>query len=82
MLRGEKTAVFWLGLVVLGYSIYEFCSAGWFIFAYKMIEPSISYELYPTVLNTIVPPIIGGIVFLVIGLYVMKVGVKKSSLQT
>ena len=82
MFEGEKTAIFWLGLVVFGFSIYEFCSAGWFIFAYATSQSIIPMTLYPTVLNTIVPPIIGGIIFVIIGLYIMKAGVRKNSPQT
>ncbi len=77
MFEGEKTAVYWLGLVVFGYAIYQFCSAGWFIFAYSRYQSYVSIELYPAVLNTIVPPIIGGIIFLIIGLYIMREGVLK-----
>jgi hypothetical protein len=83
LFEGEKTAVYWLGLVVFGYSIYLFCSAGWFIFAYSRYQSYVSIELYPAVLNTIVPPIIGGIIFSIIGLYIMRAGVvKKSNPQT
>jgi hypothetical protein len=81
LFNGEKTAVFWLGLVVFGYSVYEFCSAGWFIFSYTEAQALLSPYLYPTVLNIIVPPIIGGIIFMIIGLYIMKAGLRKTQSQ-
>jgi xanthine/uracil permease len=81
LFNGEKTAIFWIGLVVFGYSIYEFCSAGFFILNYSVNTSLVPIELNPTVLNTIVPPIIGGIIFLVIGLYIMKAGIRRNSPQ-
>jgi putative Mn2+ efflux pump MntP len=32
--------------------------------------------------QTVVPPIIGGVIFMVIGLYIMKVGIRKDTPQT
>jgi xanthine/uracil permease len=84
LFEGEKTAVFWLGLVVFGYSIYQFCIAGWQIFYYGLLFPisTLSIPWYAFTLNTVIPAIIGGIIFLVIGLYIMKAGVKRINPQT
>ena len=83
MFRGEKTVAFWIGLVVFGYSIYQFCIAGWYILYFTFIFPkTIIISPYPTALTSEIPPIIGGIIFMVIGLYVMKVGIRKGNSQT
>ncbi len=90
--KGEKTTTFWIGLVIFGYSLYQFCNAAWqtiyYFFIYTLIYPqainplgSTSYSDYLKVLAVsqyVVPSLIGGIIFLVIGLYMMKVGIRKN----
>ncbi len=76
LFRGEKTAVFWLGLVVFGYSVYEFCVAGWQTFVLNP-EFGLTYEL-----QLVFPPIVGGIIFIIIGLLIMKAGIRKNNQQT
>ncbi len=97
--EGEKTPVFWLGLVVLGYSVFQFSNAIWQLVYYFLIYPytypqqffpagSTSYTEYLRLValsQSVVPSIISGLIFLVIGLTIMRVGVKKgqrSSQQT
>lgn len=99
LFEGEKTVVFWIGLVVLGYSVYQFCIAGWQIFYYNIMYyptmlasissntsaatlASMENSLRLQTFQTAVPSIIGGIIFMVIGLYIMKVGIKKNIPQT
>jgi hypothetical protein len=94
MFRGEKSTTFWIGLGILGFSIYQFCIAIWqtiyYFFIYGHIYPQeiaplsgTSYNDYVREVATfqyVVPALIGGIIFLVIGLYIMKVGSKKQSI--
>jgi len=74
MFEGEKTYVFWIGLIVLGLSSVVLFSIVWFnvILAMKTypyaVGPSIDFQ---------VPFIVAAIVFILIGLYMMKSGVRK-----
>ena len=92
LFKGEKTVTFWIGLIILGYSIYQFCLAGWQAIYYNLIYPALmqqisgisgnsSYDpssiLSFQSLLTAIPGLIGGVIFLIIGLYIMKVGIKK-----
>ncbi len=91
LFKGEKTPVFWLGLVVLGYSVFQFCNAIWQIVYSFLILPatypqqffptgSTSYEEYlrlVSVSQSVVPSIISGIIFLTVGLTIMRAGVRK-----
>ena len=76
MLKGEKTAVYWLGLVVFGYSIYEFFVAGWQTF---LMNPDFGFSYK---LQVAFPPIVAGIIFLIIGILIMKAGIVKGNTQT
>jgi hypothetical protein len=76
LFEGEKTAIFWLGLVVLGYSIYQFCLGGFQTLADVYLLQGMSSSIS---LITLVPPMSGGVIFLVIGLYIMRAGVVKKS---
>lgn len=68
MFEGEKTFVFWIGLIILGLA-----SVGLFgIIWYNLIR---SFSLMP--LEYQVPLIVGVIVFNLIGFYMMKSGVIK-----
>ena len=75
MFEGEKTAVFWLGLVVFGYSIYEFFVAGWQTF---LMNPDFGFSYK---LQVVFPPVVGGII-LIIGSLIMKAGIAKGNTQT
>jgi hypothetical protein len=79
--EGEKTVPFWAGLVIFGFSLYFFVTAIWQIIYYSFfyqtyINPN-SFRL--TFLQSTVPMIIGGIIFMSIGLYMMKLGAKKNT---
>jgi len=70
--EGEKTLVFWIGLIILGLA-----SVGLFGILY-MIAIWNGYMDRFTMLKQAVPLIAGGIVFILIGFYMMKSGAKKS----
>jgi uncharacterized membrane protein len=88
MFKGEKTTTFWIGLVALVFSIFQFCQAIWQIFYYYVIYPellgvssdifSLNFTRLLGILGVAVPSVIGGIIFLIVGLYIMKRGVKKN----
>ena len=91
MFNGEKTVVFWVGFVVFGYSIFEFCTAVWQTIYYYAIYPLIipsslisessDYRII-ALSSSVVPLVIGGIIFMAIGLYIMKVGIRKNQPPT
>lgn len=67
MFEGEKTYVFWIGLIILALA-----SVGLFtIIWYNVVS------LYPYWWKYSVPFIVAAIVFILTGLYMMKSGVKK-----
>jgi len=68
MFGGEKTFVFWIGLIILGLASVGLFTVVW------------NYTIYNSdyYLRSSVPLIVGGIVFILIGFYMMKSGVKKT----
>lgn len=72
MFKGEKTAVFWVGLLILGMSS---MTLFWMIW-YAVIAMLSSTGLYFSWQGW-VPPIVGAMVFILIGLYMMKSGILK-----
>ena len=82
MFRGDKTAVFWVGLTVLGLSISLFCLATLQAIFRTAFPLMIEIQLEGSaVLNPAIPSLIGAIISLIVGLFVMKVGVRKVSLK-
>ncbi len=91
LFEGEKTPVFWFGLVVFGYSVFQFCNAIWQIVYSFLILPatypqqflpsgSTSYTDYLRLISvsqSVVPSVISGIIFLIVGLTIMRAGVRK-----
>ena len=73
MFEGEKTLVFWIGLIILGLASVSLFGMLWMITVVMYPENRIE------VLKGVVPVIVGGLVFLLIGLYMMKSGVKNRS---
>lgn len=69
MLRGEKTWFFWVGLILFGLASVALFGILWFL----LVFPS-PYLHEP--MKVAVPGIVGSLVFLAIGLYMMKSGVK------
>ena len=76
MFKGEKTLVFWVGLLVFGYSLSQFCFVIWFTIYINVIYPRVSPN-YSLVLEAGIPSIISGVIFVIIGLYMIKKGVKQ-----
>ena len=72
MFEGEKTFVFWIGLIVLGLASVGLFGILWMIAVWD------GYLDRFTMLKQAVPVILGGVVFILIGLYMMKSGAKKS----
>ena len=73
MFEGEKTIIFWIGLIILGLASVGLFGMLWMITVVMYPENRIE------VLKGAVPVIVGGIVFSFIGLYMMKSGVKEKS---
>ncbi|MEM2104175.1 MAG: phage holin family protein [Candidatus Bathyarchaeia archaeon] len=74
MFEDEKTYVFWIGLIILGLAITVLFAVIWY---------SIT-SFHPNWWKSAVPFIVAAIVFILIGLYMMKSGVgkeKKSKIQ-
>ncbi len=78
MFKGEKTAIFWLGLVVLGYAVYNFFESSWQTYlTYDVRMPEgITYNL-----RFILPSLVMGVIFFVIGLTTMRAGIKKNQIS-
>lgn len=73
MFEGEKTVVFWVGLIILGLTSVGLFGVLWMVAVVMYPENRIE------VLKGLVPVIVGGVVFLLIGLYMMKYGMKQRS---
>lgn len=71
MFEGERTYVFWFGLIILGLASVGLFGILWVIVVWN------GYMNPFRMLKQAVPVIVGGIVFILIGLYMMKSGVKK-----
>ncbi len=69
MFEGEKTAIFYTGLFILGGALFGLFSALWFMLILN----------YPGAWKILTPFAFGAGVFLVIGYYLMAIGVKKQS---
>ena len=77
MFKGEKTSLFWVGLLIL-----SLASISVFAMIWSML---MFYSSYPrgNLLNSFgynVPVIVGGLVFMLVGFYMMRSGVKKTSI--
>ena len=71
MFEGEKQTLFWLGLTILGFaSILLFTTLCDFVFLEW-------YQTMSEVLKHKGPYVFGAVVFILIGLYMMKSGTKK-----
>ena len=68
MFEGEKTFVFWIGLIILGLASVGLFAMIWYDLVMPYYFISLEYE---------VPLIVGAVVFVFIGLYMMKSGAVK-----
>ena len=71
MFEGEKNIVFWTGLIILGLASVGLFGIVWMVAV--VMYPANRMEF----LKGLVPLVVGGVVFILIGLYMMKSGVKK-----
>lgn len=72
MFEGEKNSIFWIGLIIFALACIEVFSVVWFMAV--MYSSYLNMELQMKVAT---PFIIGGAVFVLVGLYLTKSGVKK-----
>jgi hypothetical protein len=72
MFEGEKTFPFWIGLIILGLASVGLFGIFWMIAVWD------GYMDKFRMLEQVVPLIAGGIIFILIGFYMMKSSVKKS----
>jgi hypothetical protein len=70
MFEGEKTAVFWVGLLILGMSSMTLFWMIWYSVLAMFSSTGLNFSWQGWI-----PPIVGTIVFILIGLYMMKSGV-------
>jgi putative Mn2+ efflux pump MntP len=66
-LRGEKTGIFWWGLVIFAASICFMFSIFWYMFVMNLY---FDWRFW-------IPEIFGGVVFVLVGLFMMKSGFRK-----
>jgi len=71
--EGEKTTVFWVGLILLGLASVSLFGILWIIAVWN------GYGDRFNMLKWFIPFIVGSLVFILIGFYMMKSGVKKLS---
>ena len=71
MFEGERTFVFWIGLIILGLASVGLFGILWMIAIWN------GYIDRLGMLKQAVPVIVGGVVFILIGLYMMISGLKK-----
>ena len=71
MFEGEKTIVFWIGLILLALASVTLFGIFWMLAVVMYSVNRIEF------LKGLVPLIVGGVVFILIGLYMMKSGVKR-----
>ncbi len=75
MFNGEKTLVFWIGLLVLAFASLVLFALLW----------ALAYSYYPSnyeAWRPLVPYVVGAVVFILIGAFMMKSGVKKGQIKT
>jgi hypothetical protein len=72
MFEGEKTIIFWIGLIILGLASVGLFGILWMIGIWD------GYIDRWAMLKQTVPVLVGGVVFVVIGLYMMKSGVERT----
>jgi len=70
MFKGKKTPVFWFGLLIVGLASVILFSLLWYII---MFDRPAQLDYY---WKTFVPPIVGSVVFILIGWFMMESGTK------
>jgi hypothetical protein len=84
LVKGERTAVYWVGFVLFGFSLFVLLTTIWEI-VFDIYFYSVSSDVFSTssslkftLIAGEVPLLILGIIFLAMGLYMMKEGVRKN----
>ncbi len=72
MLKGEKTVVFWVGLIILALASLVLFSLLWYV---KVVGSE--YYGSDFAWKFLTPPIVGAFVFILIGFYMIISGVRK-----
>lgn len=72
MFKGQKTLVFWVGLLILAFASVILFAILWYVATVGAPYTTLEY-----LWKAFVPPIVGCIVFVLIGLYMMKSGTRK-----
>ena len=78
MFKGEKTTLFWAGLLLLGFASVVLFSAVWYI-PFHSLDLGDNFYWF---MRSNLPPIVCGIVFILIGFYMMRSGVKRGQPPT
>lgn len=74
-MNGEKTMVYWIGLILLG-------AASVFLFGFLWMFIVILHPSHREIVRSpLIPMIVGGVVFVLIGIYMMRTGLGKSSAE-
>jgi hypothetical protein len=76
MFEGEKTSLIWLGLLIVSLTSVAIFAVVWSLLSYLYNPYSTGIPYYA--ISSDVPIIVGAAVFLLVGLYMMKSGVKKA----
>ena len=78
MFQGEKTLLFWVGLIIVAFASLAIFSIVWnAVVNYLLYVRPYGTFLYSSFVSG-VPIIVGGVIFIIVGLYMMKSGVKKT----
>ena len=76
MFQGEKRALFWIGLIILAFASIILFALLW-QFAFIELNHYVTWNDVKWMVRSSVPLMVGAFVFILIGLYMMKSGVKK-----
>ena len=71
MFEGAKTFIFWIGLIILALASTLLFTILW----YTAVNPYTQWWKYT------VPPVIGSIIFILIGFYMMKSGIETQEVK-
>jgi hypothetical protein len=75
LFRGEKSALFWIGLIILAFASIILFTLLW-QFAFIELNHYVTWNDVKWMIRSSVPLMVGAVVFILIGLYMMKSGVK------
>lgn len=80
MFQGEKTAIFWVGLIILAFASLAIFSAIWGAITNYIIYASYRDSFSVSYLVSTMPVVVGGAIFIAVGTYMMKSGIKKKQI--